>query len=212
MNVEFEEFTNQKGHFMPRKFANYLKEKKDFLTMDETSTIYVRNSSMYKARGESVIRQKTEQILPEDYTKPKKTKNDVIDSIKDSTRIKRENFKEDPHLINLKNGVYNIQTEEFIENNGEYFFRHEIPVYYDQDAWPDKILDFFHDIVKDEDVKLLQEIIGYCLYRDYPFAKAVMLYAKGGNGKTTFLNLLERFLGSDNVATPSIHNLLDDQF
>jgi len=212
MDCSFEEFTDEKGKFKPRMFAKWLMDKKDFLTMDETAQVYVRNSAIYKSRGESVIRQKVENILPESYNSPKKAKEDVLDSIKDSTRIKRKDFKEPPQYINLENGVYDFKNDEFIEEHGEFCFRHQIPVKYDPDAEIDKIKDYFYDIVKDEDVKLLQELIGYCLYRDYPIAKAFMLLAEGENGKTTFLNFLESFLGQDNIANPSIHDLLNKDF
>jgi len=208
----FEDFTNEKGKFKPREFANTLRNDYNFLTMDETETIYVQNSSMYKAKGESFIRQKVEKLLPSDHTQPKKVKSDVVDSVMDSTRIEREDFKEDPRYINLENGVYDIVEEKFFESKDGFIFRHEIPVKYDSDADCIKIKNFLHDLVRDEDVKIIQELIGYCLYRDYPIAKAFMLYNTGQNGKTTFLNMLEKFLGKNNVANPSIHDLLNNRF
>jgi len=56
------------------------------------------------------------------------------------------------------------------------------------------------------------EMFGYCLYKDYPFAKAFMLIGSGANGKSTLMKLLEKFLGEDNIATPSLQDLLRDKF
>ena len=39
-----------------------------------------------------------------------------------------------------------------------------------------------------------------------------MLYGSGKNGKTTFLNLLVRFLGEDNVVNVSLQDLLYNRF
>ena len=50
-------------------------------------------------------------------------------------------------------------------------------------------------------IGLLLQIIGYCLYpHDYPFHKAILLVGEGGNGKSTYLGLIEKILGEWNVA------------
>jgi P4 family phage/plasmid primase-like protien len=54
---------------------------------------------------------------------------------------------------------------------------------------------------------LLLEIIGYCLYPDYPFRKAFMLVGGGANGKSTFLRLLNTIVGEENVAGQSLQDL-----
>lgn len=57
-------------------------------------------------------------------------------------------------------------------------------------------------------VALLLEIIGYTLYpHEYPLHKAVMLVGEGSNGKTTYLKLIERILGEENVAAVSLTEL-----
>ena len=211
-DVEYEDFTNQEGEFLSRLFAKYLNEKFDFLTMRETGDVYIKNSSMYKPKGKSIIKEKTETILPYDITGGGRKKSDVIDSIKDSTYIDAENFHEDPRYINLENGVYDIEENEFIDEDRGFIFRHEIPVKYDAEADCPKIKEFLRDVVREEDLPVVQELIGFSLYRDYFIQKAFMLLGGGSNGKSTFLNLLEQFLGAKNVANPSIHDLLQTRF
>ena len=57
-------------------------------------------------------------------------------------------------------------------------------------------------------VGLLLQVIGYTMYpHDYPFHKAVLLVGEGSNGKTTFLGLIEKILGTWNVAHVNLRDL-----
>jgi len=60
---------------------------------------------------------------------------------------------------------------------------------------------------------LLFEIIGYTLYPRYVFNKAVLLTGAGNNGKTTFLKLLLKILGQNNVSAVSLKRIVEgDKF
>ncbi|MEM0468665.1 MAG: phage/plasmid primase, P4 family [Pyrobaculum sp.] len=57
-------------------------------------------------------------------------------------------------------------------------------------------------------VVLLLEIIGYTLYpHDYPLHKAVLLIGRGSNGKSTYLKLIEKIVGWQNVASVNMTEL-----
>jgi len=55
-------------------------------------------------------------------------------------------------------------------------------------------------------------MFGYCLFKDYPLAKAFMLLGSGANGKSTMLEILETFLGEENTTSPSLQRLLNNKF
>ena len=46
-----------------------------------------------------------------------------------------------------------------------------------------------------DDIDLIYEMIGYCLYRDYPIASGFILVGDGRNGKTTCFESLGHVLG-----------------
>ena len=48
---------------------------------------------------------------------------------------------------------------------------------------------------------LLEEMIGYCLYRKKSFGKTFFLTAGGENGKSTFLQMIKTMLGRENIAS-----------
>jgi putative DNA primase/helicase len=75
-----------------------------------------------------------------------------------------------------------------------------------------KSLEAFKAWVDDKWV-LLFEVIGYTLYPRYVFNKAVLLTGPGSNGKSTFLNLMLRILGKNNISAVSLKRIVDgDKF
>lgn len=55
---------------------------------------------------------------------------------------------------------------------------------------------------------LLVEGVGYTLYpHAYPFQKAFLIIGSGSNGKTTYLNLLEKVVGAWNAASVNLQHL-----
>jgi putative DNA primase/helicase len=74
-----------------------------------------------------------------------------------------------------------------------------------------EVTDLFKSWVGDKWV-LLYEIIGYTLLAgEYPLNKAVMLVGEGRNGKTTYLELVVRLLGRDNVVSIKLQDLTSDR-
>ena len=63
-----------------------------------------------------------------------------------------------------------------------------------------------------DDVELLLDFMAYCLWRDYKYANWLLLDGYGQNGKSVFLNLIERFLGKDNTSSESLERLLNERF
>ncbi len=87
-----------------------------------------------------------------------------------------------------------------------------IPVSYRPEATCPSIDAFFRQIVKAEDIPLLYEFFGWCLDRKSPIQKLFLLLGGGANGKSTFLNLLRLFLGTENCSSASLQALADNRF
>jgi len=74
-----------------------------------------------------------------------------------------------------------------------------------------EVTDIFKSWVGDKWV-LLYEVIGYTLLAgEYPLNKAVMLVGDGRNGKSTYLGVVERLLGRDNVVSIKLQDLTSDR-
>jgi putative DNA primase/helicase len=197
------------GAFIPQLLADELMNEFTFATMTDSKEIYVYLDGYYQPLGEVLIKRECKRRLQDKYRKNRF--GEVLDFIQASTFTKRR--EEAPNLIPLKNGVLNIDTMELRPVSPEYMFFNKIPVEYDPKADCPRIRKFFSEIVNGpEEVTVLEEVIGYCLYREYFITKALMLVGGGNNGKSTFLNLVKAFLGADNVSGRGLHEFEDNRF
>jgi len=138
--------------------------------------------------------------------------NEVINHIKRSTYIKRDEIDSDIKLLCVNNGILNTNTRELKPHTSDIIFLNRVPIDYDPDADCPKIKKFISEIVPEGDIPLIREIFGYCLYRNYSLDKAFLLIGEGSNGKSTLLNLLTKFLGRENVSSISLQDLDTNRF
>jgi len=197
------------GKFVPKLLAEDIMSESHFVTMRDSREVYVYDDGFYQAWGEVFIKIKCKAKLQDEYRRSRF--EEVLDYIRASTFIKRR--EEEPHLIPLRNGVLNIKTMMLEPNNAEYLFFNKIPVDFNPESDCPKIKKFFREIAgSEEDVAVMEEAVGYCLYRDYFIAKAFMTVGGGANGKSTWLNLVKMFLGADNVSGRSLRDLEERRF
>lgn len=116
-----------------------------------------------------------------------------------------------PNLIAFRNGILNIDTDELLPFSPEHVITNKIPWDYNPkayDADADSVLNKIS--CNDSDIRaLLEECIGYCFYRNNVSQKAFILIGEKSNGKSTFISVLNRILGDDNVSAMDLKNLGD---
>jgi len=193
------------------EIGNTLIEEYIFKTMKE-------NKEIYHYTGEKVFESKTTEGLIEEKTKEMKDdcrnrkQKEVVEHIRSKTREDKENFGLPKEKIAVENGILNIKERELEDFDPEKEIPlSKIPVSYDPEAECPKILNLLNDIFKGEDIPLIQEFVGYTLWKKYPYAKALVLLGDGANGKSTFINLLIKFLGEENISSDSLQSLLSKE-
>lgn len=203
-------FEGKPPHFVPPYLARAIMQKFHYVTResDEMMFLYHPDKGIYTPNGEAHIKRETEKALGK-YLR-KNRQNEVINYILSSTLKRVEETP--PHLIAMRNGVLDLKTKELKPFNPEYFILNSLPVVYNPQADSKVFKKFVSEIVSQEDVPVLQEVAGYCLWRSYPFHKATMLVGEGANGKSTFLETLRRVLGEENVSTIPLHDLETNSF
>lgn len=138
----------------------------------------------------------------------------VVDKLKNDTYIEHTEFFINEHinLIPMLNGIYNLKTEKLVPFNSKYKFFNKIPIKYNKTKKCPVIEQFLKDILLEGDIKTVEEMIGYTLYRDYPIEKAFMFTGEGSNGKSKLLELLKHLLGINNVCNISLSDLENKPF
>jgi len=203
-------FEGEPPHFVPMFLADELMEEYIYLTRIDDQNIFIWQPIIgtYCRYGEEQIINETEKRLKKYLRRCRQL--EVINVIRSRTIQKIKEASR--YIIVLKNGAYNLKTGKLTKFDPNHFIVNALPVKYDPTAKTDIIEKFVSEIVYKEDIQVLQEIAGYCLWRDYNFHKAVMLVGAGANGKSTFLELLRAMLGNENVSTVSLQEITTSRF
>lgn len=119
-----------------------------------------------------------------------------------------------PELVVFKNGTYNILTDEMRPNDPEDYvlnsYDYELPT---EDQETPKTDQFLKDMFGDSWL-FLKQFIGYGFYRSYaPSQEIVFLHGDGGEGKSTFLNFLTKYIFNEkNVSNEKVQDLSGNRF
>ena len=134
-----------------------------------------------------------------------------VDSVK--RMLKSENFQR-PELVNrsgllnVKNGVLNLDTGEFLEHSPDFLSTVQSNVIFDPKARWTKWKIVLDQVLPEKDKQLLlSEIFGYCLTTSIAYHVAFFLLGDGANGKSVILEVLETLVGSDNCSALTLTDL-----
>lgn len=189
--------------------AKKLMEANYFKTLEDTNEILIYENGMYYP-AKNKINELARHILEDRATIH--LINEIVGHIQGMTYISRDLFDNDPYLICLENGLFNIKTMKLEDFSAEKYFLTRIPIQFDADLKADKIATFFSEILTEIDITRVLQLFGYCLLRDHPIHKAFMFVGDGGNGKSTTINLLKAFIGEINCSGIPLQELDSNRF
>ncbi|MFN3188213.1 MAG: phage/plasmid primase, P4 family [Candidatus Paceibacteria bacterium] len=190
--------------------AQYLSEKYSIKTPDSKDRKIYAHRDGYYQESENFLRSEIQKILSKKLNRS--LRSEILEHIRDLTIVDEKKLKVSVNLINLRNGIYHIKETRLLPHSPEYFFTWQLPVDYHPDASCPTTLKALSDILNKDDIYLLQEWLGYCLYRDYALKKALILVGEQNTGKTTVLKLSESLFGNDNISGVSLEYLTSNRF
>ena len=116
-----------------------------------------------------------------------------------------------PNIIAFNNGLYNIRDGSFKEFTPDVVITNKIPWPYNPAAHDDLLDHTLNRLACDDpEVRaLLEEMVGYCMYRRNELGKAFILIGDKSNGKSTFLHVVKNLLGDQNIASLDLKELGD---
>lgn len=117
----------------------------------------------------------------------------------------------DANLIAFKNGIYDLVNDTILPFSPETIITNKIKWDYNPEAYSELVDNTLNKIAcNDTQVRqLLEEAIGYCLYRRNELGKAFILIGDQSNGKSTFLDMVKTMLGEDNISSLDLGELGD---
>lgn len=119
-----------------------------------------------------------------------------------------DEFENPPHLINMKNGVFDIKEKKLIDHSAEYYFTYILDVAYDPNATCPKFEQTMKDLLKNEDdYMVLQKWTGNHFWKFQREQKSLFLFGPSMAGKSeTYFNILADLLGQDNFCSHAIQD------
>lgn len=197
--------------FSPRPWALELCEKYQLrFDLQKRLWIYDSKSGLWSENAETIIEVELRKNLLGAELLKKYYITEIIADVKSLSFTQDEKSEPPLELIPFNNIIYNLKTDEQIEYNPKYFFTSKLAVNFNPNATCPFIDKIFSQLVYDPID--LYELISYCFYRGYVFAKWFFLWGSGGNGKTVFTTILERLIGKHNIRSITAEQLMDNRF
>ena len=201
---DFQEWyvSTEKGlKFMPGVLAEHMAESENVFYAAETYYVYLNGVyvEMPELEAQKLIRDK--MISTE-------TKMNQITDAEHQWRILvQKDLRElnaNPFIINLKNGLYNLQEDKLVEHTPDYFSTVQLNASYDPKAQCPRFKQYLKEVLDVDQIPLIQEMLGYFLVPITRAQKCFVIVGEGGAGKSQLLLVLNQvLLGSENVSNVS---------
>jgi len=170
--------------------------------------MYIYKSGIYVPEARTFIESQCREILNSAHIQ--NIAKRVIFMIKADTYVDPTKFyeEEDSRYIPVKNGIYDLTTEQLLEFSPKLKFFNKLPIEYNPKASCEEFKKFIKEILPNkEDRERLQEMFGMCFLRKAFLHKAWGLIGRGRNGKGSLLKILKQLIGTDNFSTQKLVNL-----
>ena len=171
--------------------------------------MYYRNG-VYVPGGEILLEKEVEKMYR--YQLANKHLSEIKGHIMRSTYRIHDEIDSDLNIINLKNGLYNIQTGEIKEHSPNYLSINQVPLLYEPKAKPKLFGKFLREILYPSEIRTAIELMAYTFYRDNPFEIITILFGYGANGKSVFTGLLTALHGTKTISNVPLSSMLEDKF
>ena len=209
----FQRGANDRLSFKPRLLAEKIMDKYQVMFSPDTGLLYRWNGRYWEEFFEEHLKVVALNLLGVESTQS--WVNDAVFQVKALATIphgRALNDKED--WVCVKNGMLNIDSLIMKPHAPDYYASYELGVVFNPDS-KDKCtrwLQFLKETVQTPGIIMqVQEFFGYCFYKRSPFAKCLFLLGPGSDGKSKFLNILQKIIGEESCAAISFDEM-EDQF
>jgi P4 family phage/plasmid primase-like protien len=187
-----------------------IKNKYRFLAVEESKEILYYRDGVYIPGGDVLIEKEAEQLYG--YKLSNKHLIEIKGHIMRMTYHKQADIDADNNIVNLKNGLYNIQTGEFKDHSPDYLSVNQKPIIYNPNAKPNLFEMYLKQVLYDAEIRTAVELMAYTFCRDNKYEIITILFGYGANGKSVFTGLLTALHGARNVSNVPLSLMIKNTF
>jgi len=198
--------------FIASEMRDFIKERYDFIHDGSCFLQYKEESGYWKESEDHVIAKIIGSALGRRMKKCHIS--DALKTIEWEVFKSPQDLKINPFLINMANGMLDIENGTFIPHDKKFLSRIQIPIPYDEQAKCPRWMQFLQEIFPDDPGKAiaLQDFSGYCFLHEIPFEKCLFLVGNGANGKSVFIKTLTKIIGFENTCSLDPQVFGEDKF
>lgn len=201
------EMTKRGAKFLPGVLAEYMTQ--NTLVFYAAEQYYCYENGVFHGITELTARNMVRENMLTRYTKLSQI-NDTEGQWKMQVQKDIRELNPNPYIINVRNGLYNVLDGSLSEHTSNYLSTVQLNVRYTPDAVCPRFMKFLYESLEDDQITLIQEMLGYFLIPVNHAQKCFIIVGKGGAGKSVLLRVLnELLLGKENVSNVAWQALSD---
>ena len=197
-------FFTEKGRFLHDRFGNYMLSNSNVMMIDGQMCIYTEGNIYSNDPDEF------ERIMVSKISKLKDTQRKEVYKYM-ALKCNQVGEYSHPKYLGLKDEILDIQTMEIYPYSPRFIINNKISYNYKEDAYSEAMDKTLNKVCcNDPEIRaLMEEMIGYSLYRKNTMQSAFILTGGGSNGKSTILNVIKKLLGKPNYTSLDLRELED---
>lgn len=194
--------------FLPPALGKHLLQSEQYINIH--GILYRYEDGVFTNNGSQRIHSSIQKELGSRWVQ--RYRDEVISWIKDKVYIDPESVFAAGNVINVKNGMYNIETGELEPHDPDYRSIVQLPVVFNPEAECPRLEKFMTEVFPKDAIPLLWEHCGYILLNTLDLKKFLVLVGDANSGKSKWLALIEAIVGEENTCNESLHHLVDRPF
>ena len=197
--------------FIPKVLGDDILSQYSIVTFPDSLDVAIFKDGVFNiAKGAQLLQEIITDKLGEDFQKNRL--HEVITYIQISTYTSREEMNTHTHLINVRNGMYDVQEDKLLPHDPKYKSTIQLNVVHDVKAECPAICKFLSEVTTNEGQAKVIQYAGYSCTPDIKFQKTLLIDGPQQNGKSTFLEMVCHMIGQENTSQQSLQSLNDDRF
>ena len=179
----------------------------------QKAMIFTYSNGIYEEISKKALNKYVSDYIP-NYLITSTLLNNITELLTNEKTYQYSMLIGDKNIINLKNGLYNVNTGELKSHDSKYISSTQLDVAYNPNPINHGYWDNFIDTLTMGDLQLkniIQEWYGLILsnYDASEPKKLLLLYGPGDTGKSKLISILEKLLGEENSKSIQVQKLGD---